>query len=91
MQPNSIWVVSLTKSAKTKTTNPMMIDCIHCGLEVNPDRAALGYGSCIHCGDIDAKKARESWCVAPLHKSNYTLITNLDDLKGINNKGGLVK
>jgi hypothetical protein len=23
-----------------------------------------------------------------MHKSNYMLFTNLDDLKGINNKGG---
>jgi hypothetical protein len=23
-----------------------------------------------------------------MHKSNYMLVTNLDDLKGINNKGG---
>jgi hypothetical protein len=26
-----------------------------------------------------------------MHKSNYMLFTNADDLKGINNKGGLVK
>jgi len=26
-----------------------------------------------------------------MHKSNYMLITNRDDLLGINNKGGLVK
>jgi len=26
-----------------------------------------------------------------MHKSNYMLITNLDDLKGINNKGGLFR
>jgi hypothetical protein len=26
-----------------------------------------------------------------MHKSNYFLCTNLEDLKGINNKGGLVK
>jgi hypothetical protein len=29
--------------------------------------------------------------VAPMHKSNYMLITNTDDLVGLNNKGGLVK
>ena len=81
-----ILVVSLTRNVKAN-----MIDCIHCGLEVNPDRQALGYKSCIYCGDIDAKKVRESWCIAPLHKSNYTLITNRDDLKGINNKGGLIR
>jgi len=29
--------------------------------------------------------------VAPMHKSNYMLFTNPDDLKGINNKGGIIK
>jgi len=29
--------------------------------------------------------------VAPMHKSNYMLFTNKTDLKGINNKGGLVR
>jgi len=26
-----------------------------------------------------------------MHKSNYMLFTNPDDLKGINNKGGIIK
>jgi hypothetical protein len=26
-----------------------------------------------------------------MHKSNYVLLTDVSDLKGINNKGGLVK
>lgn len=29
--------------------------------------------------------------VAPMHKSNYMLITQRSDLQGLNNKGGLVK
>jgi hypothetical protein len=36
-----------------------------------------------------AKEVRKSWTVAPMHKSNYMLITDTNDLKGINNKGGL--
>jgi hypothetical protein len=27
--------------------------------------------------------------IVPMHKSNYMMITNMEDLKGINNKGGL--
>jgi len=27
----------------------------------------------------------------PMHKSNYVACFNMEDLKGINNKGGLVK
>jgi hypothetical protein len=27
--------------------------------------------------------------IVPMHKSNYMMITDMEDLKGINNKGGL--
>jgi len=43
------------------------------------------------CGELQAVKERASWCIAPMHKSNYILVTNKDDLVGLNNKGGLVK
>jgi len=45
----------------------------------------------MECGEAQAVDERASWCVAPMHKSNYMLITNPDDLLGINNKGGLIK
>jgi hypothetical protein len=41
------------------------------------------------CGDAVARATIRT--IVPMHKSNYMLITNLDDLIGINNKGGLVK
>tara|TARA_R110002020_G_scaffold221935_1_gene430156 strand:- start:89 stop:220 length:132 start_codon:yes stop_codon:yes gene_type:complete len=41
------------------------------------------------CGEEDAKKVKH--CIAPMHKSNYMVFTKLEDLKGINNKGGNVK
>lgn len=65
--------------------------CSHCGELVNPKRAALGYRTCLPCGEQDARAERAGWCVAPMHKSNYMLITNRQDLAGLNNKGGLVK
>jgi len=65
-------------------------ECV-CGEEISDGRLALGYSTCLFCGEIDAKNERKGWCVAPMHKSNYILITNRDDLKGLNNKGGLVR
>lgn len=60
-----------------------------CGDEVVAGRLALGYKTCLRCGDEDARARK--FTVAPMHKSNYMLITNLVDLKGLNNKGGLIK
>jgi ribosomal protein L37AE/L43A len=66
-----------------------MSKCIVCGSAIAPARAALGYKTCLPCGEIAAKQVVHT--VVNLHKSNYIKITDLDDLKGINNKGGLVK
>jgi hypothetical protein len=62
-----------------------------CGEDINPARAMLGYRTCLSCGEDAAKQARQAWCVAPMHKSNYVLITDPSLLTGLNNKGGLVK
>lgn len=64
--------------------------CLTCYAErIPPARAKLGYKTCLSCGDAAAKRVKHT--VAPMHKSNYMLFTNMEDLKGINNKGGLVK
>jgi len=66
------------------------IICTTCYAErVPPARARLGYRSCMTCGDKNAKAVKHT--IAPMHKSNYMLFTNMEDLKGINNKGGLIK
>lgn len=65
-----------------------MYTCL-CGEKIKKERLALGYRTCLDCGDIRAKQ--RTFTVAPMHKSNYMLITNLVDLKGLNNKGGLIK
>lgn len=65
--------------------------CIWCGDDVSPPRWGLGYRTCLWCGEEVARQARASWCIAPMHKSSYVLITNKDDLKGINNKGGIIR
>lgn len=66
-------------------------ECQLCGDDVHVERWNLGYHHCKACGDALALEARKHWTVAPMHKSNYMLFTNTDDLIGINNKGGLVK
>lgn len=61
--------------------------CVECGEQITPPaRAELGYTTCLVCGDRQAKE--RTFCVAPMHKSNYMLFTDPEDLKGINNKGG---
>jgi hypothetical protein len=64
--------------------------CTDCyGGYVPLKRWQLGYTTCLQCGDVRAKARK--FTVAPMHKSNYMLFTDMNDLKGINNKGGLIK
>lgn len=77
--------------ARRLLANNPTVNCENCGNPVRRERAALGYKTCLPCGEKAAKKARMGWCVAPMHKSNYVLVTDHRDLQGLNNKGGLVK
>ena len=61
--------------------------CTRCGDIYSAKRANAGYHLCLFCGEEDARTRR--FTIAPMHKSNYMLITNTDDLRGLNNKGGL--
>jgi len=63
--------------------------CKICGEMFSVRRARVGYKVCLECGEEQAQQVRH--CIAPLHKSNYVVITNRQDLAGLNNKGGLVK
>jgi hypothetical protein len=63
--------------------------CKLCGDVYDEARFRIGYAICMSCGDDLASKRVRT--VAPMHKSNYVLITNRADLVGLNNKGGLVK
>lgn len=64
--------------------------CTHCyGGHVEYRRWKAGYTTCLPCGEELAKARKHT--IAPMHKSNYMVFTNPDDLKGINNKGGLTK
>jgi ribosomal protein L37AE/L43A len=61
--------------------------CLQCGDEFDVARYKLGLRTCMVCGDKLAHKVRR--CIVPMHKSNYVMLTDMNDLKGINNKGGL--
>ena len=63
--------------------------CKLCGMTYAAERLAIGYAVCMPCGNDLATRVVRT--VAPMHKSNYMLITDRDDLVGLNNKGGLVK
>ncbi len=63
--------------------------CIKCGDHVLQARWRLGYIHCLRCGEELAKQRKHT--IAPMHKSNYMVITNRADLKGLNNKGGNVR
>ena len=57
-----------------------------CGNPVHPKRVEAGYYWCMECGEKKATEARTSWCIAPLNKSNYILITDPQHLKQLNPK-----
>ena len=70
-------------------TNRMKPLCVRCGDTYSAKRANAGYQLCLFCGEADAQTRRHT--IAPMHKSNYILSTDRNDLVGIHNKGGLVR
>ena len=65
--------------------------CPQCEEQIDPRRTKLGYTLCLFCSEELERQQPTIRCIVPMHKSNYVVITNPDDLLGINNKGGLVK
>jgi len=63
--------------------------CTFCGVTVPLARHSLGYETCMPCGERQARKVKHT--IVPMHKSNYIVVTNREDLKGINNKGGFYR
>ncbi len=66
------------------------VHCQDCGADLLDPLDTLN-GFCWDCREDAAREVRKGWCVAPMHKSNYILITDRKLLTGLNNKGGLVK
>ena len=54
--------------------------------EVPLPRLRLGYKVCLKCGEKDARQVVHT--IVPMHKSNYVVISNYDELVSINTKGG---
>ena len=61
-----------------------MANCISCGDTFPPRRQALGYNTCLACGDFAAREVR--WTSVPMNKSNYVLITDPSELAQLNPK-----
>ena len=60
--------------------------CISCGDLFDVGRAELGYVICKQCGDARATQERTTWCVVPMNKSNYMLVTDIEVLRQLNPK-----
>lgn len=60
------------------------MNCESCGEHVSPKRWSLGYRLCLECGEHQARQKKH--CVVPMHKSNYTVVSNPADLIGFNCK-----
>ena len=58
--------------------------CKLCGGTYDASRLRIGYAICMPCGDDLATKVIRT--VAPMHKSNYMLITDPSLLKQLNPK-----
>jgi len=55
-----------------------------CGDDISPRRAALGYTTCLPCGDKQARLV--TWCTVPMNKSNYVVVTDRKELTMLNPK-----
>ena len=71
-------------SSVTKYQLGKSLTCYECGEGINPKRHALGYNTCLSCGELLAQEVK--FCVVPMHKSNYVVVSRKSDLIGINNK-----
>ncbi len=64
----------------------MKPECVECGDNFNPRRFALGYYTCLECGDKEATKQiiRKSRCTAPAYnKGAYIYVTSNNMAKEI--------
>jgi ribosomal protein L37AE/L43A len=64
---------------------PIKVQCPSCDQPFDLRRKQLGYNFCLDCGDFHAAQQRAGWTIAPIaHKQGATLVTNRNDLKGLN-------
>jgi hypothetical protein len=55
-----------------------------CGGTIPAGRWDIGFELCLECGEWVASQKKHT--IVPMHKSNYTVVTNLEELKQINPK-----
>jgi ribosomal protein L37AE/L43A len=64
---------------------PIKVQCPSCDQPFDLRRKQLGYNFCLDCGDFHAAQQRAGWTVSLSgHKQGATLVTNRNDLKGLN-------
>lgn len=51
-------------------------ECVKCGDAYNPKRKALGYSTCLACGE-----PKKTFAVVPVPKSNYLIGSSVAQLK----------
>lgn len=61
-------------------------ECRACGEPYPARRHALGYRTCLDCGDAEASAERAGWTVVPMPKQSYTRITRKEELLHLNQK-----
>ena len=81
-----LWEEQNANYLLTEAWDTMEGTCKICGDSFSAERKALGYDICLWCGEEQAMQDRQYWTVVPLNKSNYQLITNREELKGLNPK-----
>ena len=59
-----------------------MQHCNQCGGDIADARHALGYKTCLSCGEQEARSYKHT--IVPMPKSNYIVVTDLELLKGLN-------
>ena len=62
----------------------MKVNCVKCGDEYSPKRQALGYSTCLSCGDVTAtaEANRRKKCVAPaFNKGAYQYVGSVKDAR----------
>lgn len=51
----------------------------HCGESIHPARYALGYATCLECGDTEARALRATrYTIVPMHKQGYMAFSGSD-------------
>lgn len=76
--------ISANTKCLTGVKEMTQVLCKDCYTPFAVERFRLGYHTCLDCGDTAARKV--VFTTAPINKSNYMLITDINTLKQLNPK-----